>query len=289
MEYYKHYEKWHKDTVESKLADINEYKNFVKLHNVLPNKNAKILELGCCMGRLMITLKELEITNIKGVDIEPEFIKIAKNEGLDVIQSDILDFLRNSDEKFDAIYCFDVIEHIDKELQEELFIELNRHLNNEGFVAIKTINALSPTASYFRYIDLTHKLSYTPDTLEFLSKLGGFNEVVIRPEYQEVEEDKVLKALFAQLYNVQFGMKDVILTPNLIAILFKSKEIAEQYKINAPKINNNYSAYHYENHHIKSLVQYYISKMVYKLTFGKIDLYNLSHTKYKFVVFKIQK
>ena len=103
------------------------------------------------MGRLMLALKELGVADVTGVDIESEFINIAQKEGLNVVQSDVLDFLRNSDEKFDAIYCIDVIEHIKKEYQEELFVELNKHLNEDGFVVIKTINALAPMASYYRY------------------------------------------------------------------------------------------------------------------------------------------
>lgn len=76
------------------------------LQNIQPNET--ILELGCGNGKNIINYK-LQST---GVDICPELCAICKNQGINVIESNILDF--NSDILYDYILCVAVIHHFSK-------------------------------------------------------------------------------------------------------------------------------------------------------------------------------
>jgi len=73
-------------------------------------KTDKILELGCGNGKNIYDIKDQSI----GVDICPEFCKICRDKGINVIESNILnvDF---PEESFDYILCIAVIHHIKEE------------------------------------------------------------------------------------------------------------------------------------------------------------------------------
>ncbi len=76
LDYTLQYQNWHKDNAELKNYDIKIWKQLIDLHNILPQKkDAKILELGCGMGRFLMVLRDLEFTNTKGIDFNREFIK----------------------------------------------------------------------------------------------------------------------------------------------------------------------------------------------------------------------
>lgn len=62
----------------------------------------------------------------------------------------------------------------------------------------------------------------------------------IRPQYKESEEVINIKKTWADIYRIEFGMKDVILTPNLVVVAFKIESMYNAYMYNAPIIENNY-------------------------------------------------
>lgn len=199
-----------------------------------------MLEIGCGMGRFLLHLKEMGYSDIVGVDIDKSQYSIAKKEGLNVFLSDAKTFLLNDMSKYHAIYAFDVLEHIDKVEQLELLRLIFNRLDDNGMLVIQVPNALAPTATYFRYIDFTHTISYTEDSLSFLLHNAGFHDFCIRPTHNESQEVQNLKLPWARLYRHEFGLKNIILTPNIIAIVFKNKESYQSWKAKAPIIDNPY-------------------------------------------------
>lgn len=241
LDYSLQYTNFHSDTIESKNNDISAFKEFILLHNLLhKNKTAQILDIGCGMGRFMLALKELGYDNIKGVDIDERQIDAAKKDGLDVIQEDAIEFLKNIQEKYDVIYCMDVLEHLPKTLQMEFLKEINNHLNNDGFCVFQVPNALSPIASRMRYSDFTHTLVYTTLTMSFLLNNIGLYNIVYRPQYVESKRMLQLKAHYAEILNTEASHEQLILTKNIVTIVFKQKIDMEKYLQNTPKIINNY-------------------------------------------------
>lgn len=166
INYWYQYQNWHKNSEESLNYDIAQNIILLNEHNIYPpEKNSNVLELGCANGHFMQTLKVKGYSLIKGVDISCELVKEAQSLNLDVTLDDALNFLKISNQKYDVIYCLDLLEHIEKDKQIELLSLINNSLTYQGFLVLKVPNALSPLESYFRYNDFTHQLSYTKDSL----------------------------------------------------------------------------------------------------------------------------
>lgn len=241
FDYSYQYNNWHNDSEKSKKTDIQSAKKIFSTHGIFPMKKSdKVLEIGCGMGRFMLMLKEEGYDNISGLDIDKSQIEIAKKEGLDVYLSDAIEWLQNTEEKFDVIYFFDVMEHISKEKQLTFLRLIHEHLNESGMIALSVPNALSPTAMFFRYIDFTHTVSYTEITLKFLLCNSGFKHMQVRPQQNESRRIMKLKMPWVNIYREEFGLKDFILTPNLISVAFKNNDAFQNYIEKAPIIKNSY-------------------------------------------------
>ena len=70
------------------------------LKKQIKNKNIKVLEIGVGSGIQLKTLKQLEIKNISGVDINSEAVKYCKQQGFNCIQSDLFEKIKG---KFNLI------------------------------------------------------------------------------------------------------------------------------------------------------------------------------------------
>lgn len=237
-----HYSIWHKKTPESLRKDILNAKYLLNIHNVWPrDKDSKILELGCGMGRLMLALREDGFLNLTGVDLDEFQISAAKEENLNVFQADAISFLKNNEEKYDVIYALDILEHLPKDMQVEALQEINKHLKTNGFLVLRIPNALSPIAARMRYSDFTHNILYTPITLSFLCKNAGLYNIVCRPECEESLKMRKLKSNHAEILKLEAGAEPLILTKNIVAIVFKEQTAMEQYLIDTPELINDYS------------------------------------------------
>ena len=80
-DYSRHYLSVNKSN-EDHLENIIDY-NIQLIKNVLPeDKNAKILDVGCGRGYLLMTLKKLGYKNIQGVDVDKGQIEGARSLGM---------------------------------------------------------------------------------------------------------------------------------------------------------------------------------------------------------------
>jgi ubiquinone/menaquinone biosynthesis C-methylase UbiE len=84
------------------------------------------LEVGCGNGKNMIYRKDL---NLKGIDICDNFVKICKDQNLDVVQGDMTN-LPYDNNSFDFVFCIAALHHLNT-------IELRIHAINEMFRVCK--------------------------------------------------------------------------------------------------------------------------------------------------------
>ena len=78
---------------------------------------------------------------------------------------DAFEFLIDSEEKYDVIYMRAVFEHIDKDRIIELLRLINERLTIDGKVLIEVPNMDWIWASHERYMDFTHEVGFTRESL----------------------------------------------------------------------------------------------------------------------------
>jgi 2-polyprenyl-3-methyl-5-hydroxy-6-metoxy-1,4-benzoquinol methylase len=102
------------------LRDYEEWAEKVGKRNFLKflpkDKNSRILDVGCGIGKFLYFLEKFGYLNTVGVDISEENVKIANKFGIrNVVKNDIFDFLRKAPSlSYEMVYCQDVIEHFSK-------------------------------------------------------------------------------------------------------------------------------------------------------------------------------
>lgn len=199
-------------------------------------KEDQILDVGCTNGKLVYSLNKLDYKNVLGIDLNMshDLVKIGIKKGLNlkVVKSLNL-FLNNNKNKFKVIFLIDVLEHIPINGQIELLELIRESLKQNGILIIQVPNANSIISSRMRYIDWTHKLSFTEDSLSFLLKQSKFQETIfkeIRNFHKEPNFFKKIivnftKSILRKFYKVLLyseldrkSIKKINLSPNLFSI-----------------------------------------------------------------------
>jgi len=209
---------------EIKLTYMPSYKKYMPR-----DKNIQILDLGSGFGRFAYFCNKLSYKNYTGVDLSVEGIEICKKlfPYYQFIEDDFNDYLGKSGRYFDVIFLAHVLEHIKKEQISDFLEKIRTKLTDGGIVIISTPNA----AAYFgaaagRYIDFTHEISFTPESLEEILRVKSFkiiessNIKVAVPVYKEILH-KLTRIIF-ELFLITLGYKkEKIYTPAFFTVAKK--------------------------------------------------------------------
>lgn len=139
-------------------------------------KNSKrVLDIGCSLGRVI----SLDPKKIEGVDIDREALDIAKKKGFKVKYANVNNRLPFPNESFDAIYCSQVVEHLEEPIK--LFKEIKRVLTKGGRAVVITPDYRVASKSKLNnfWEDYTHKRPFVKETLIRLSLEGGFKQIEV--------------------------------------------------------------------------------------------------------------
>jgi len=161
----------------SKIYDLN-YKR------LLPdNKDSKILELGCGPGYFLKYLENNGYKNCMGVDwSEQQISKALDLQVRNIMNEDLFKFMRETDDKFDLICSFHVLEHLFKDEIIEFLELIHARLNKNGMCIIEVPNTSSPLfGGLGRYIDFTHEVGFTPPSLREVLLVSGFGKIQVLP------------------------------------------------------------------------------------------------------------
>lgn len=145
------------------------------------DKEAPILDAASGGGRLLYFLKSRGYTNLFGVDISPEQVKLSRQVCANVIEADIFQYLDSQKDKFGLIIGLDVIEHFNKDEALRFLDVCYTSLRPEGRLILQTPNAESIWGLKLIHGDLTHELAFDPRGLKNLLKLCGFDRIEHRP------------------------------------------------------------------------------------------------------------
>ena len=209
--------------------------NHIQLrHEILPmmpkNKEARILDIGCCYGEWLMLLRENGYQNTFGIDISPEQIHQAHAMGMDNVEvADVFDFLSKKPKAFDCITGIDIIEHFSKDELVRLLELIKNALSKDGIAIFRTPNMDGLLASVYAYGDFTHASLLNYSSAMQLGIACGFSRVDVLPSYIRVNGFlKNLGSISWWLLVIQAKLvlfssgrstQGVLFTPNLLMVV----------------------------------------------------------------------
>lgn len=140
-----------------------------------------VLDLGCGRGEWLELLKE-EGFQARGVETNRVVIEQVRSLGLEVIEEDILAYLRRlPSESFNAVTGFHLIEHLPFETLVELLDETLRTLRPGGLAIFESPNPKNVVVAACNfYADPSHRKPVFPETIKFVLKHRGFEDVQLK-------------------------------------------------------------------------------------------------------------
>lgn len=205
--------------------------------SVLPiTKSAPVLEVGCGAGQFIYFLKKKGYSNLVGVDSSAPMIELGrKATQIETLwQGDVESyFAAHADQQFNCIIANDLAEHLTKpELIAFLDHCYTRLFPGPGnHIILRIPNAASWFGARERFVDFTHELAFTPESISQVLRVVGFAGIQVRPvigSYLGGRKAKVrsvlnqlfiqpfTKLVFATMYG--FGRSPLVLTPSMIAV-----------------------------------------------------------------------
>jgi hypothetical protein len=109
----------------------------------------------------------------------------GQSKGLPVtLCADSAEFLRTDAGKYGLVLALDLLEHIPISAQLDFTRAIATSLKPGGMIIATTPNANSTFASRCRYLDWTHQMQFSEQSLEFLLHNAGFSDIqVCETEY----------------------------------------------------------------------------------------------------------
>ena len=167
------------------LSDYN-YENYIFARPWIQSiaKDMPILDIGCGFGVQLFLFKQLGFTNLHGIEITRESLDVAYEELSSDVSLELIDafnYLPQHKNKFAAITCNDVLEHIPREKTIEFLTLVNEALLPGGVVSLRVPNMSSLLSSYSMCLDFTHLVGFTEFSLMQVLDLAGFeNHNIVR-------------------------------------------------------------------------------------------------------------
>ena len=106
------------------------------IYNFFQNK--QVLDLGCGTGEFLNNYFEMG-AQCTGIDIEKNF-KLKNKKNFNLYNLDANTFLKNCKKKFDIIFLFEFLEHLEEGDKHKLFESLNKILNKNALIFVSTLN-----------------------------------------------------------------------------------------------------------------------------------------------------
>jgi len=219
------------DAVDLFNREVRQFENeIVPVLKNLPT-TARIFDLGCGSGSLLMALKKLGYTNCLGMDLSEEQVNMAHDFGLDnVTLGDALAFLKTNNQPFDAIIGMDILEHFTKDELVELLPLIHQSLQEGGIAVFRTPNLDAPMATVFANGDFTHENYLNASSAQQVALACGFTTVQVLPSTMKVYpfwKDWIRKALYKylvftlklKLFATARSTRNIVFSPNMILVL----------------------------------------------------------------------
>jgi len=186
------------------------------------DKSIRIVDLGCGYGLFLDACRRLGYMNSEGVEQTDAFITYAKQElNLHTItNSDLFSYLESkSDNYFDVVTAFNIVEHVKKDKVQELLNLINKKLKQNGILIIEVPNADSPLGIHTYFSDLTHEFAFSKKLSIRLLRLASFDDIKVR--YQPNLRNPLIKLLQKIMAKVVGFEHEMMFSGNIIVVGYK--------------------------------------------------------------------
>ena len=176
----------------------------------------RVVDLGCGRGELIEMLKA-EGVDAYGVEIDPDFVSLLEEKGIEVVAKDAVAHLSELEPgTVDGVVGSHLVEHLPPAGVTALVALAGEKLADGGLLILETPNPESLVAGSINFHrDLTHVRPIHPDTLAFLAESAGFSNVEVRRLSPVPEEDRLpvpgdgrLDAVVKRLNDLLYGYQD---------------------------------------------------------------------------------
>jgi 2-polyprenyl-3-methyl-5-hydroxy-6-metoxy-1,4-benzoquinol methylase len=149
---------------------VQRYRDFLP-----PDKTAPILDVGCGSGSFLDALRSLGYSTLEGVDLSPAQVDAGRARGLTGITlTPAVDYLRGRSARYALITAFNVLEHQTRAELFELLDAVHAALSPGGRLIALVPNAKGLFGAHVRFNDITHELSFTPQSVAQICAVTGF-------------------------------------------------------------------------------------------------------------------
>jgi SAM-dependent methyltransferase len=151
-----------------------------------------VLDIGCGRGEFLDLLRAQGIRG-RGLDLNHEMVEVSRARGLEVAEGDALGYLTSlEDASLGGIFAAQVVEHLEPVYLARLLETAWHKLRPGGLIVLETINPACWVAFFESYIrDLTHVRPLHPETLQYLARVSGFQQVDIEFKSPIPESDRL--------------------------------------------------------------------------------------------------
>ena len=145
------------------------------------DRSAAILDIGCGSGSFLNALRVVGYTNLEGVDLSPAQVDAGRRRGLNGITlASAMDYLGARPGRYALVTAFNILEHQTRAELFDLLDVIHAGLLPGGRLIAIVPNAKGLFGANVRFADITHELSFTPQTVAQICQVTGFeNEAVM--------------------------------------------------------------------------------------------------------------
>ena len=151
-----------------------------------------VLDVGCGRGEFLDLLREKGIP-ARGIDLNDEMAAVSRERGLDATAGDALSYLlAQSDGSLGGLFAAQVAEHLEPDYLMRFLDAAYHKLRPGSKIVLETINPACWFAFFSSYIrDITHEHPLHPDTLQYLLRASGFQNVTVKYSAPYPDESKL--------------------------------------------------------------------------------------------------
>ena len=161
------------------------------------DRNARILDVGCGWGGLLMSLWCAGYRNLEGIDLSREQVEIGNRAAGGRIRiqcAEAAAFLRRHSARYDLITMFSVIEHVAASEVVPLLDLVRRALRPGGRVVLYAPNLANLTSAWIQFSDITHLTGFTELSIQQALDQAGFeNHRLVTTKAYDLSQWDVLR------------------------------------------------------------------------------------------------